>query len=44
LLETAALVVEGGRILAPRYCCPDCGGSLSFDDLPERYFAFLHHG
>jgi hypothetical protein len=21
--------------------CPSCGGALEFDDLPERYFAFL---
>jgi hypothetical protein len=21
--------------------CPNCGGALEFDDLPERYFAFL---
>lgn len=25
----------------PVFKCPSCGGALEFDDLPERYFAFL---
>ncbi len=25
----------------PTFKCPSCGGALEFDDLPERYFAFL---
>ena len=25
----------------PVFKCPNCGGALEFDDLPERYFAFL---
>ena len=37
---------EGAAILAsnlepPVFKCPSCGGALEFDDLPERYFAFL---
>jgi hypothetical protein len=26
----------------PTYVCARCGGQMEFDDLPERYFAFLN--
>ncbi|MBI5482078.1 MAG: PilZ domain-containing protein [Deltaproteobacteria bacterium] len=44
LLQTAGLVPEGGTFAAPRFRCAKCGASLSFDDIPERYFAFLRAG
>ena len=41
LLQTAAVVSEGPSRVAPRFRCPQCQGYLAFDDLPDRYFAFL---
>jgi transcription initiation factor IIE alpha subunit len=26
---------------APDFDCPQCGGPLEFDELPERFFAFM---
>jgi CheY-like chemotaxis protein len=43
LLQTAALTVPAPAI-PPRFRCSQCGGELSFDDVAERYFAFLEHG
>jgi hypothetical protein len=39
LLQSAAILAAG--LEAPTFKCPSCGGALEFDDLPERYFAFL---
>lgn len=39
LLQTAAILASA--LEPPVFKCPSCGGSLEFDDLPERYFAFL---
>ena len=39
LLQTAAILAAG--LEPPTFKCPNCGGALEFDDLPERYFAFL---
>lgn len=39
LIQTAALLAAG--LEPPTFRCPRCGGALEFDDLPERYFAFL---
>lgn len=39
LLQTAAILASG--LEPPAFKCPSCGGELEFDDLPERYFAFL---
>ena len=39
LLQTAAILAAG--LEPPVFKCPGCGGALEFDDLPERYFAFL---
>jgi CheY-like chemotaxis protein len=39
LLQTAAILASG--LEPPVFKCPSCGGPLEFDDLPERYFAFL---
>jgi CheY-like chemotaxis protein len=39
LLQAAAILASG--LTPPVYKCPECGGALEFDDLPERYFAFL---
>ena len=39
LLQSAAILAAG--LEPPSFKCPSCGGALEFDDLPERYFAFL---
>ena len=39
LVQTAALLAS--NLEPPTFKCPSCGGALEFDDLPERYFAFL---
>jgi DNA-binding response OmpR family regulator/anti-anti-sigma regulatory factor len=39
LIQTAALLAS--NLEPPTFKCPSCGGALEFDDLPERYFAFL---
>lgn len=39
LLQSAALLASG--LEPPSFTCPKCDGKLAFDDLPERYFAFL---
>jgi CheY-like chemotaxis protein len=41
LLQSAALLAAG--LEPPIFQCPKCDGRLLFDDLPERYFAFLAH-
>lgn len=41
LLETKALVHEDGHIFPPQLACTVCNGELEFDDVPDRYFAFL---
>jgi len=41
LLETRALLREGNNITPPTLRCVSCSGELEFDDLPNRYFAFL---
>lgn len=41
LLQTAALVREATGFAVPRFRCPECGGQLAFDEIPERYFSFL---
>jgi len=39
LLQSAAILASNLEL--PVFKCPSCGGALEFDDLPERYFAFL---
>jgi hypothetical protein len=39
LLQTAAVLAAA--LEPPAFKCPKCNGELEFDDLPERYFAFL---
>jgi len=39
LLQSAAILAA--NLAPPMFKCPSCGGALEFDDLPERYFAFL---
>jgi CheY-like chemotaxis protein len=41
LLEISAIAREGDRPIPPRLTCLHCNGEISFDDVPERYFAFL---
>ena len=40
LLQSATVLAAG--LEPPVFTCPKCSGQLTFDDLPERYFAFLH--
>jgi len=40
LLQTASISTDP-KIQAPRFRCGVCNGDLTFDDIPERYFAFL---
>jgi CheY-like chemotaxis protein len=42
LLQSAALLAA--ELEPPEFQCPKCDGKLLFDDLPERYFAFLSRG
>jgi anti-anti-sigma regulatory factor len=39
LLQSAAILAS--NLQPPAFKCPNCAGALEFDDLPERYFAFL---
>lgn len=39
MLQSAAILAS--NLEPPVFKCPNCGGALEFDDLPERYFAFL---
>jgi CheY-like chemotaxis protein len=41
LMQTAALTGTGWPPTIPDFACPRCKGDLIFDDLPQRYFAFL---
>lgn len=41
LLETRALLHEQRHIVPPQLSCSSCSGPLEFDDVPDRYFAFL---
>jgi CheY-like chemotaxis protein len=42
LLQSAALTSPTPAV-PPRFRCGQCGGELAFDDVAERYFAFLEH-
>jgi hypothetical protein len=39
LLQSAAVLASD--LQPPVFSCPKCDGQLAFDDIPERYFAFL---
>lgn len=41
LLQSAA-ILAADDLEPPTFACPECGGQLLFDDIPERYLAFLH--
>jgi CheY-like chemotaxis protein len=41
LLEPGLIARDGDRLIPPRLHCGTCAGELVFDDVPERYFAFL---
>ncbi len=41
LLETKALLRDENHVIPPQLSCTTCGGELEFDDVPDRYFAFL---
>jgi len=41
LLEPGVVAHDGDRLVPPRLHCATCSGELVFDDVPERYFAFL---
>ena len=40
LLQTASLGADAQHT-PPHFRCGECGGDLAFDDVPQRYFAFL---
>lgn len=40
-LGQASGMTPGAPIRPPGFPCTSCGAPLSFDDIPERYFAFL---
>lgn len=40
-VELAAQGLTRAEVILPRVLCKDCGGAMGFDDLEERYFAFL---
>jgi len=41
LVDSILVTRETGKLRAPPLHCHICGSELEFDDLPERYFAFL---
>ena len=41
LLQNAAIGPALAAHEPPRFRCPECGGTLVFDEIPERYLAFL---
>ncbi len=41
LLEPGVVAHDGDRLIPPRLHCAVCSAELVFDDVPERYFAFL---
>jgi hypothetical protein len=41
LLERGALLVEDSHVVPPVLKCSTCDSTLEFDDVPDRYFAFL---
>jgi CheY-like chemotaxis protein len=41
LLDVSALARDAGHVVPPTFHCHSCGGELVFDDVPDRYFAFL---
>lgn len=41
LLETNALLRDAEHVIPPQLTCTVCAGELEFDDVPDRYFAFL---
>jgi hypothetical protein len=40
LLQSATILVSENRE-PPVFACPECDGEMTFDDIPERYMAFL---
>jgi hypothetical protein len=40
-METKSLFIEDGNVTPPVLRCVGCGGELEFDDVPNRYFAYL---
>ncbi len=41
LLERNTLLLEDAHVVPPTLKCGTCGDDLEFDDVPDRYFAFL---
>ena len=42
LLEVSDHFAESAGMRVPAFQCPRCGGGMMFDELPERYLAFLN--
>jgi CheY-like chemotaxis protein len=43
LMETKSLFIDDGNVTPPVLRCVGCGGELEFDDVPNRYFAYLRN-
>ena len=41
LIDVPSQAGAAGRPSLPTFACPDCGATMEFDDLPERYLSFL---
>ncbi len=44
LLDVQSQFPTGNVAAVPEYKCEQCGMSMEFDDLPERYLSFLSEG
>jgi CheY-like chemotaxis protein len=42
--ELSAAQLESDEPSPPNLVCPSCGEQMLFEDIPERYFRFLHPG
>ena len=41
LVDAVAHAASLARLEAPPQHCPECGGTMAFNDFPERYLSFL---
>lgn len=43
LVETKSLFIDDGNVTPPLLRCASCSGELEFDDVPNRFFAYLRN-
>jgi anti-anti-sigma regulatory factor len=41
LIDAVASAAQLARLQPPAMTCPECSGTMVFNDFPERYFSFL---